>query len=332
MGKPVAIANSGQESLMEIDAIKKEMQRLQWEIVSQLAEFDGRSFRREQWHKDPDGKMAGGGLTCVIENGNFFEKGGVNFSDVSGKALPAAATARRPQLAGRRWQAMGISTVLHPRNPYCPTSHMNIRCFIAHPANAGESPVWWFGGGMDLTPYYGFEEDARDFHEICRQSLSPWGDEVYQRYKRWCDDYFFLPHRNEARGIGGIFFDDLDSCGPDREDCSANWDWSECWRLTQRVGEHFLLAYLPICKRRKNISWAEHERDFQAYRRGRYVEFNLVCDRGTQFGLQSGGRAESILMSLPPLASWRYDWHPAHGSPEARLAGDFLRSRDWLAR
>jgi coproporphyrinogen III oxidase len=231
--------------------------------------------------------------------------------------MPLSATAHRPELAGRRWQAMGVSLVLHPRNPYCPTAHLNVRFFVAE--KAGEQPVWWFGGGMDLTPYYGFEEDARHFHRNCRDTLAPFGDEVHARYKKWCDEYFFLKHRNEARGVGGIFFDDLNEGGFER-----------CRTLTQAVGNSFSDAYLPIVKRRCDIHYGERERDFQAYRRGRYVEFNLVWDRGTLFGLQSGGRTESILMSLPPIVKWRYDWHPERGSEEARLYTDFLPPRDWI--
>jgi coproporphyrinogen III oxidase len=231
--------------------------------------------------------------------------------------MPASATAHRPELAGRRWEAMGVSLVLHPRNPYCPTSHMNVRFFIAE--KEGEEPVWWFGGGMDLTPYYGFEDDARHFHRSCRDTLAPFGAEVHARYKKWCDDYFVLKHRGEARGVGGVFFDDLNEGGFDR-----------CFALTRAVGNSFTTAYLPIIERRRETPYGERERDFQAYRRGRYVEFNLVWDRGTLFGLQSGGRTESILMSLPPIVKWRYSWQPEAGSAEEKLYTDFLPPRDWL--
>ncbi len=285
---------------------------LQERIVAELAAFDGKDFRTDSWQR-PEG---GGGLTRLIEEGDFFERGGVNFSHVMGSSLPPSATAARPALAGRAWEAMGVSLVLHPRNPYCPTAHMNVRCFIAR--KEGEEPVWWFGGGMDLTPYYGFEEDARHFHAACRQALAPFGADVHPRYKQWCDDYFFLKHRNEPRGVGGIFFDDLNEGGFER-----------CFGLTQAVGNAFLAAYLPIVERRRALPYGERERDFQAYRRGRYVEFNLVWDRGTLFGLQSGGRTESILMSLPPLVKWRYDWKPEAGSAEEKLYTDFLKPRDW---
>ena len=286
---------------------------LQERIVAQLAAFDGKDFRTDSWRR-PEG---GGGIARLIEEGDFFERGGVNFSHVTGSHLPPSATAARPALAGRAWEAMGVSLVLHPRNPYCPTSHMNVRCFIARKEN--EEPIWWFGGGMDLTPYYGFEEDARHFHATCRQALAPFGPDVHARYKKWCDEYFFLKHRNEPRGVGGIFFDDLNE-----------GSFEHCFGLTQAVGDAFLAAYLPIAERRRALPYGERERDFQAYRRGRYVEFNLVWDRGTLFGLQSGGRTESILMSLPPLVKWRYDWKPEAGSAEEKLYTDFLRPRDWV--
>jgi coproporphyrinogen III oxidase len=234
-----------------------------------------------------------------------------------GKGLPPSATASRPELAGRAFEAMGVSLVLHPRNPYVPTVHMNVRCFVA--MKEGTEPVWWFGGGMDLTPYYGFEEDAQHFHRTCREALAPFGGDFHARFKKWCDEYFHLKHRGEPRGIGGIFFDDLNAPGFDT-----------AFALTRSVGDRFLDAYRPIVARRRDLAYGERERDFQAYRRGRYVEFNLVFDRGTLFGLQSGGRTESILMSLPPIVKWRYDWHPEPGSPEARLYEVFLRPRDWL--
>ena len=280
---------------------------LQARIVSALESVDGASFKRDPWQR-PEG---GGGITRVIEEGNVLERGGVNLSRVSGTQLPPAASAARPQLAGQPWEAMGVSVVLHPRNPYCPTVHLNVRFF-----SAGET--WWFGGGMDLTPYYGFEEDARHFHGRCRQALEPFSGDYYARFKLACDEYFQLRHRNEPRGIGGVFFDDF-----------AERDFEFSFGLARAVGDAFLPAYVPILERRKDTRFGERERSFQLYRRGRYVEFNLVHDRGTLFGLQSGGRTESILMSLPPLAAWRYDWRPEPGSPEEKLYSDFLRPRDW---
>jgi coproporphyrinogen III oxidase len=303
---------------MDTNLLKQYFTGLQDRIVSALEQFDGQAFLTDSWVR-PEG---GGGKSRLIEEGNFFERGGVNFSHVTGTKLPPSATAHRPELAGRSWEAMGVSLVLHPRNPYCPTSHANVRCFIA--SKEGEEPVWWFGGGMDLTPYYGFEEDAQHFHRTCRDALAPFGDDVYPKYKKWCDEYFFLKHRNEPRGIGGVFFDDLNEGGLG----GAN-PFERCFSLTQAVGDNFVNAYLPILDRRKDLAYGERERAFQTYRRGRYVEFNLVWDRGTLFGLQSGGRTESILMSLPPIVKWRYDWHPEAGSAEAKLYSDFLRPRDW---
>ena len=299
---------------MDTTAVKDYFLTLQARIVAGLEQFDGQAFRSDSWIR-PAG---GGGLSRLIENGNFFERGGVNFSHVVGDKLPPSATAHRPQLTGRAWEAMGVSLVLHPRNPYCPTVHMNVRFFIAH-GKEDEDSIWWFGGGMDLTPYYGFVDDAKHFHQSCADALASFGESTYPRYKKWCDEYFYLKHRNEARGIGGVFFDDLDEGGFER-----------CFALTQAVGDTFLLAYLPIIARRREAKFTERERDFQAYRRGRYVEFNLVWDRGTLFGLQSGGRTESILMSLPPIVKWRYDWHPEPGSAEEALYKDFLPARDWL--
>ncbi len=281
---------------------------LQERIVSALQAADGASFRTDAWTRDE----GGGGVTRILEDGALFERAGVNVSRVQGAALPPAASAARPQLAGRPYDAMGLSLVLHPRNPYCPTVHLNVRFF-----SAGDT--WWFGGGMDLTPYYGFADDARHFHSACRDALAPFGVDYYARYKRWCDEYFHLRHRGEPRGIGGIFFDDL-----------ADRDFDHCFSLMRSVGEHFLPAYMPILQRRKESPYGERERAFQAYRRGRYVEFNLVYDRGTLFGLQSGGRTESILMSLPPRVVWRYDWQPEPGSAEEALYRDFLVVRDWI--
>jgi coproporphyrinogen III oxidase len=286
---------------------------LQVRIVQRLEEVDGARFRRDEWDR-PEG---GGGLSCVMEEGNVLERGGVNYSHVFGGGLPASATAARPELSGRSFEAMGVSLVLHPRNPYAPTVHLNVRFLEAR--KEGAEPVWWFGGGMDLTPYYGFEEDAVHFHRTCKDALSPFGEDYHPRFKKWCDQYFYLKHRKEPRGIGGIFFDDL-----------SKPDFDTCFSLTKSVGDHFLDAYMPILERRLAISYGERERDFQAYRRGRYVEFNLVWDRGTLFGLQSGGRTESILMSLPPIVKWRYDWKPEPGSPEEKLYTDFLVGKDWV--
>ncbi|HRC84016.1 MAG TPA: oxygen-dependent coproporphyrinogen oxidase [Thermoanaerobaculia bacterium] len=288
---------------------------LQSRWVSGLEQADGgKRFQRDSWQR-PGG---GGGLSCVLSQGTVFEKGGVGFSHVFGEHLPPSATANRPELAGCAFDAMGVSLVIHPRNPYIPTTHANVRYFEARPAQ-GEA-IWWFGGGFDLTPYYGFEEDAVHWHRVAREACLPFGEQVYARYKEWCDRYFFLPHRSEARGVGGLFFDDL-----------SEWGFERCFGFLESVGEAFLAAYLPIVERRRATPYGERERSFQLYRRGRYVEFNLVYDRGTLFGLQSGGRTESILMSLPPLAAWTYDWQPEPGSAEARLYTDFLPPRDWLA-
>ncbi len=298
---------------MDLNAIKLFLLGLQEKIVTRLAEIDGKVFLRDSW----DRAQGGGGITRLLENGNVFERAGVSFSHVFGPGLPPSASASRPELAGRSFQAMGVSLVLHPRNPYVPTVHMNVRFFVAE--KSGAEPVWWFGGGMDLTPYYPFAEDAVHFHRACRDALAPFGADCHPRFKKWCDEYFYLKHRNEPRGIGGIFFDDLNRP-----------DFDTCFRLMQSVGEHFLPAYAPIVERRKDMAYGERERSFQAYRRGRYVEFNLVYDRGTLFGLQSGGRTEAILMSLPPVVNWRYDWKPEPGSPEERLYTEFLIAREWL--
>ena len=299
---------------MDISRLRAYFTDLQSRIVARLEAIDGACFVRDAWQR-PEG---GGGVSRVIERGKVFERGGVNFSHVKGDRLPASATASRPLLAGRSFEVMGVSLVLHPLNPYIPTVHLNVRFFVAQ--KEGTDAVWWFGGGMDLTPYYGFEEDAIHFHRTCRDALAPFGADCHSRYKRWCDEYFFVKHRSEPRGIGGIFYDDLN----DR-------DFEHCFALTRSVGDHFLPAYEPIVYRRRELPYGERERDFQAYRRGRYVEFNLVYDRGTLFGLQSNGRTEAILMSLPPLVKWRYDWYPEPGSAEARLYTDFLVVRDWLA-
>jgi len=279
-----------------------------------VATADGQAtFMQDDWQR----QQGGGGRTRVLTDGAVFEQAGVNFSHVHGEGLPPSATAQRPELAGRSFQALGLSLVLHPRNPYVPTSHANVRFFIAE--REGEVPIWWFGGGFDLTPYYPFIEDVRYWHQMALNSCQPFGEEVYPRYKQWCDEYFYLRHRNETRGVGGLFFDDLNEGGFER-----------CFHFMQSIGEHYTKAYLPIVARRKDCEYGERERDFQLYRRGRYVEFNLVYDRGTLFGLQSGGRTESILMSLPPLVKCRYDWQPQPGSPEADLYQNYLRPRDWL--
>jgi coproporphyrinogen III oxidase len=298
---------------MDTQAVKDYLTGLQSRIALELELLDGTRFRRDEWTR-PEG---GGGLSLLIEEGHFLERGGVNFSHVSGPNLPASSTAARPELAGRGFEAMGVSLVLHPRHPYVPTVHMNVRFLIAQAPDV--EPVWWFGGGMDLTPYYAFEEDASHFHRTCRDALARFGAQYYPRFKKWCDDYFYLKHRQEPRGIGGVFFDDLNERG---------FEFS--FELVRSVGDSFLPAYLPIVQRRRGLSYGARERAFQAYRRGRYVEFNLIYDRGTLFGLQSGGRAESILMSLPPAVQWRYDWKPRPGSQEARLYDEFLIPREWI--
>lgn len=317
----------------DLNAVSGYLLALQDNICAALEhEDDGGEFREDRWSRnsaDASG-LAGGGRSRVLENGSVFEKVGVNFSHVSGKSLPPSATAHRPELAGKPFHALGVSLVIHPRNPYVPTSHMNVRFFCAgdptssagseieNPKSKIQNATWWFGGGFDLTPYYGFEEDCVHWHRTARDACFPHGADLYPRFKQWCDDYFFLKHRNEARGIGGIFFDDFNALG-------AN----ESFAFLRSVGDAYLKAYLPIVQRRKATPYGERERDFQLYRRGRYVEFNLVWDRGTHFGLQSGGRTESILMSLPPLVSWRYDYQPKPDSPEARLTEFFLKPRDW---
>ena len=300
----------------QADAVRDYLTGLQDRIVDALSAEDGEAFARDAWQR-PEG---GGGVTRIVEEGGVFERGGVGFSHVRGSTLPPSASAHRPDLAGAPWEAMGVSLVLHPRNPYVPTVHLNVRFFVAFPKAAGDGarPNWWFGGGMDLTPYYGTEEDATHFHAQCKGALAPFGDHWHPRFKKWCDDYFFLKHRNEPRGVGGIFFDDLSEPG-----------FETAFAMMRATGDAFVPAYLPIVQARRHQPYGERERDFQAYRRGRYVEFNLVWDRGTLFGLQSGGRTESILMSLPPVVKWRYDWRPEPGSPEAKLYDTFLVPRDW---
>jgi coproporphyrinogen III oxidase len=299
-----------------VPRVREYLLGLQARIVGALEAADGQPFLTDAWTREPGGALEGDGLTRLVEEGGVFERGGCNFSHVKGRALPPSATQHRTELAGAPFEALGVSLVLHPRNPYVPTVHMNVRMLRAQPAQ-GEA-VSWFGGGMDLTPYYGFEADAAHFHRVCRDSLAPHGEGLYARFKPWCDEYFFLKHRNEPRGIGGIFFDDY-----------AEGGFEPGFALMRAVGDAFLDAYLPVVERRRNSAYGERERGFQAYRRGRYVEFNLVWDRGTHFGLHGSGRTESILMSMPPVAHWRYDWKPEAGTPEARLYSDFLRPRDW---
>lgn len=299
-------------------ALKRYFLDLQARIVARAEALDGQPFLRDAWQRGPQERLQGEGVTRLIEEGSLFERGGCNFSHVHGTTMPPSATQHRPDLAGAPFEAMGVSLVFHPRNPYVPTVHMNVRCFVARPE--GREAVAWFGGGMDLTPYYGFEEDAIHFHRACEAALRPHGDTLYPRFKTWCDEYFFLKHRNEPRGIGGIFFDDFAELGSEGS-----------FAMTRSVGDAFMDAWEPIARARRDMPYGERERDFQAYRRGRYVEFNLVLDRGTLFGLQSGGRTEAILMSMPPIVRWRYQWQPQDGSPEARLYSDFLRPRDWLS-
>jgi coproporphyrinogen III oxidase len=303
-------------------AVRGYLLSLQDSICAALEAEDGNAtFRTDEWKRGSDDRpgLGGGGRTRILTDGAVFEKAGVAFSDVRGATLPPSATAHRPELAGKAWEAMGVSLVIHPRNPKVPTSHANVRFFTTVPS-AGEAPVWWFGGGFDLTPYYGFEEDCIHWHATAKAALAPFGADLYPRFKTWCDEYFFLKHRGEPRGIGGIFFDDFNALGFERS-----------FALLRAVGEAYVPAYRPIVARRKATPYGDRERQFQLYRRGRYVEFNLVWDRGTLFGLQSGGRTESILMSLPPLVRWDYDWKPVPGSPEARLYEVFLKPRDWLA-
>ncbi len=302
------------EQQPDLQAVKRYLLALQDRIGEALQDEDGKgAFVEDVWTRE----QGGGGISRVLTGGAVFEKAGINFSHVHGQALPPSATTERPELAGRSFQALGVSLVIHPENPYVPTSHANVRFFIAESLDA--APIWWFGGGFDLTPYYGFEEDARHWHEVARAACEPFGKEVYPRFKQWCDEYFFLRHRDEPRGIGGLFFDDLNE-----------WPFDQSFAFMRSVGDHYLNAYRPIVERRKAMTYGQREREFQLYRRGRYVEFNLVYDRGTLFGLQSGGRTESILMSLPPLVQWRYDWRPEPGSPEARLYEYVLRAREWV--
>ncbi|MDO8347807.1 MAG: oxygen-dependent coproporphyrinogen oxidase [Rugosibacter sp.] len=303
--------------MIEIAPVREYLLGLQRRIVDTMQAEDGKTFLSDGWQRPAGGKLAGDGLSQLVEDGGLLERGGCNFSHVKGASLPPSATQHRAELAGAPFEALGVSLVMHPHNPHVPTVHMNVRLLAALPA--GQAPVTWFGGGMDLTPYYGVEADARHFHATCRDALAPFGADKYPRFKQWCDEYFFLKHRNEPRGVGGIFFDDFNEGG-----------FETGFAMMRAVGDAFLPAYVPITQRRRDTPYGERERDFQAYRRGRYVEFNLVWDRGTLFGLQSGGRTESILMSLPPIVKWRYDWHPAPGSAEEKLYTDFLPPRDWI--
>jgi coproporphyrinogen III oxidase len=302
--------------LMDTQAVFSYLQNLQAKIVESIELVDGKNFLQDSWQR-PEG---GGGNSCMLEDGNVFERAGIGFSHVLGTKLPPAASVAHPEAAGRPWEAMGVSLVFHPRNPYIPTVHMNVRFFVAKAQNASEQDIWWFGGGMDLTPYYGFEEDAEHFHRTIKTAIDGFGSSYYPEFKKECDEYFFLKHRQEPRGIGGIFYDDFNELG-----------FEKTFAFHRAVGDAFVQAYLPIVQRRKDTPYGERERDFQAYRRGRYVEFNLIYDRGTIFGLQSNGRTESILLSMPPIVKWRYDWKPEAGSPEAKLYTDFLIEKDWLS-
>lgn len=301
--------------MTDSQAVFNYLQSLQTKIVEAIELVDGKTFLHDSWQR-PEG---GGGTSCMLENGNVFERAGIGFSHVIGNKLPPAASVAHPEAAGRPWEAMGVSLVFHPHNPYIPTVHMNVRFFVAKAQNDSEQDIWWFGGGMDLTPYYPFEDDCVHFHRITKEALAPFGDDYYAKFKQWCDEYFYLKHRKEPRGIGGVFFDDFHALG-----------FEQSFALQRAVGDAFLNAYLPIAQRRKDTPYGERERDFQAYRRGRYVEFNLVFDRGTLFGLQSNGRTESILLSMPPIVKWRYDWKPEAGSPEAKLYTDFLIEKQWV--
>ena len=299
---------------LDTTSVEDYLKGLQDRICKALEDIDGSATFRTDMTEHVSG---GGGRARVLEGGAVIEKGGVNFSSVSGASLPTAASARRPELAGRSFRAMGVSLVIHPKNPYVPTSHANVRLFVAE--KEGEEPVWWFGGGYDLTPYYAFEEDCRHWHQVCKNACEPFGSDVYPRFKKWCDEYFYLKHRKETRGVGGLFFDDLNE-----------WSFEETFAFMRSIGDSYLEAYLPLIEKRKDTPWGEREKSFQKYRRGRYVEFNLVYDRGTIFGLQSGGRTESVLMSMPPEVDWRYDWHPEPNTPEADLYENYLKPREWV--
>ena len=311
------MTNGLDNKAVDLSEVRSFLLGLQERIAGAVALMDGCSFKSDQWQKAPGEQLQGNGITQIMEGGNVFERAGCGFSHVRGPKLPPSATQHRPELVGAPFEAMGVSLVFHPRNPYVPTVHMNVRMLAATPVD-GTAAVCWFGGGMDLTPYYGFEEDAQHFHRVNQDALAPYGDDKFPRFKKWCDEYFFLKHRNEPRGVGGVFFDDFSELG-----------FEDSFAMMRSVGDAMVAAYVPIVQRRKNMPYGDRERDFQAYRRGRYVEFNLVFDRGTLFGLQSGGRTESILMSMPPIVKWRYNWSPEAGTPEARLYTDFLRPRNW---
>ena len=306
-------------SSINTQALRSYFLGLQENITEAMGELDGHAFATDEWVKPEDARLKGDGRSLILEEGNVLERGGVGFSHVRGESMPPSATAHRPELAGRAFEAMGVSLVFHPRNPHIPTVHMNVRCFIAQAPD--KEPVWWFGGGMDLTPYYGDVEDCKHFHQTCKNALDPFDVSLHPKFKQWCDDYFYLKHRDEPRGIGGIFYDDFSALGFERS-----------FAMTRSVGDALLMAYLPIVKKHLNDPYSEREREFQAYRRGRYVEFNLVFDRGTLFGLQSGGRTESILMSMPPIVRWGYNWKPEANSAEERLYTEFLKPKNWLAQ
>jgi coproporphyrinogen III oxidase len=310
--------NNSSSMEINISSLRDFFLGLQDRITTRIASVDGKPFIEDAWTKAEDSPLQGDGRSRLLEGGNIFERAGVGFSHVRGSKLPPSATQNRPDLAGRGFEAIGVSLVFHPRNPYVPTVHMNVRAFVAKALTAGAEDIWWFGGGMDLTPYYPFDEDAVHFHATCRDALTPFGESYYPRFKKWCDEYFYLKHREEARGIGGVFFDDFAELG-----------FEKSFGMTQAVGNALLDAYVPIVEKRKTVTYGEREREFQSYRRGRYVEFNLVFDRGTHFGLQSGGRAESILMSMPPIVTWRYNWSPEPGSPEAKIY-EAIKPRDWI--
>ena len=302
---------------LDIATIRSELLALQTSILDGLQALEPQQFVRDAWTRAPDSPLQGDGASCLVEGGEVFERGGCNFSHVRGQKLPPTASARHPHLAGSAFEAMGVSLVMHPRNPFVPTVHLNVRLLMVQPADA--APTFWFGGGMDLTPYYAHENDVVHFHQICKTALDPHGADKYPRFKAACDDYFYLKHRQEARGVGGIFFDDFSELG-----AQGSWD------MTRAVAQAFLPAYVPLVQARMNLPYGAQERDFQAYRRGRYVEFNLLFDRGTLFGIHGGGRTESILMSMPPVVHWKYDWQPAAGSAEAALYTDFLPKKNWL--
>ena len=310
--------NMDQSVEVDLPAVRAFLLALQNRITAAISKVDGQGFVADHWQKPPGEPLQGNGITQILEGGKVFERAGCGFSHVRGPRLPPSATQHRPELVGAPFEALGVSLVFHPRNPYVPTVHMNVRMLAATPVGGG-AVVCWFGGGMDLTPYYAFEEDAVHFHQTCKDALTPFGADKYPRFKKWCDEYFYLKHRDEQRGIGGVFFDDFQEMG-----------FRQSFAMMQSVADSFITAYLPIVEKRNDIPYSEREREFQLYRRGRYVEFNLVWDRGTHFGLQSGGRTESILMSMPPLASWSYQRAVAPGSHEERLTKDFLPRRDWV--